>query len=162
MQSVTRLFKGGVPTEPGVRLLMETFVSPEPGTEISYAEISALINERPKTNRFRTIVTRWRDRLRREMNLESICEAGFDAVKILRENERERNARNLGRRNIKGLRIASAKANAIRLEKLSDVERVPAEHTQRHLSMIAKAATSSHNELATLLRGAGGVKRLTG
>lgn len=161
MQPVTRLFRGGIPTEPSVKMLMEAFKPIEPGAAFSYAKISAVIRENPRTNRFYTVVTQWRKLVRKELNLESVCEAGANSVRILLENERAANARHLARRSIKGLVKARVKAQVIRLEKLTDAERPPAEHTQRHLALIASAATSTHNELATLLRGSGGVKRLT-
>lgn len=58
----TKIFLGGVPTEPDVTALNEAFPVSEllPGKFIEYSQISAVINVSPRSSRFKTVLDRWR------------------------------------------------------------------------------------------------------
>ena len=57
-----RVFLGGVPTEPDVRLIRETFPDADltPGVAIPYEDIEHLLGVRRDQPRFRTVTTKWR------------------------------------------------------------------------------------------------------
>ncbi len=67
------LFKGGVPTAPDVRRLIEAFGVPAEGELIPYAEIEKLIGTSRKTNRGGTVIWRWRQQLMRDHNVLMGC-----------------------------------------------------------------------------------------
>src|SRR5262245_53413982 len=87
---------GGIPTEPDVRRLMDRFCAPEPGV-IPHEEIEKEIREESDSSRYRTIVSAWRRRLRREHNIDTSAEPGH-GIRILTEPERvDVSKRDLGR-----------------------------------------------------------------
>ena len=56
----TKIFLGGVPTEPDVTALNKAFPVSEllPGKFIEYSQISAVINVSPRSSRFKTVLDR--------------------------------------------------------------------------------------------------------
>ena len=64
----TKIFLGGVPTEPDVTALNEAFPVSEllPGKFIEDSQISAVINVSPRSSRFKTVLDRWRKVAERE------------------------------------------------------------------------------------------------
>lgn len=142
------LFLGGVPTEPQVRALNKAFGDRGPGDVISYEEIRQAINVDPKSSRFRTVVAAWRKRLRKERNIVTVCIAGAQEVRMLRDDERASDAFRDARRSIKGLGKATAKAADIPVERLAEPQRNTATHLRRILEGAAASARAASNELA--------------
>jgi hypothetical protein len=72
----------GVPTRTEVNALIEKFGVPEEGVVITYEEISKVIRHVYGTSRFRTIVSAWRKRIRREHEIEMAPRPriGFEAA----------------------------------------------------------------------------------
>lgn len=72
--SESKLFVGGVPTDPDVRKLREAFGVPNEGTLLAWVEIERVIGEKKGTSRFNTVVGAYRRAMKREHN------AVFEAV----------------------------------------------------------------------------------
>jgi hypothetical protein len=70
----SRLFFPGVPTTMDVNRLMELDV--QPGTIVSYEQVTAVIGISNSVHRFRTVTNAWRRRLFRERLLQSSAEGG--------------------------------------------------------------------------------------
>lgn len=63
------LFRGGVPTAPDVRRLVEAFGVPEEGALIPYTEIEKVLGYERKSCRGNTVLWTWRRQLLREHNV---------------------------------------------------------------------------------------------
>ena len=59
----------GIPTEPDVNRLLETFKVPEAGTVIKHSDVSAIINIKPDHHRYRVVTNAWRKKLYRDHNI---------------------------------------------------------------------------------------------
>jgi hypothetical protein len=69
MSATTKLFGGGVPTQPEVESLIKRFGVPAVGTSILYVDIAATIGHPVRSNRYLAVVSRWRKRLFQQHNL---------------------------------------------------------------------------------------------
>lgn len=80
----TKIFLGGVPTEPDVTALNEAFPVSEllPGKFIEYSQISAVINVSPRSSRFKTVLDRWRKATEREHGIVTKCRQG-EGIEVL-------------------------------------------------------------------------------
>lgn len=138
------IFRGGRPTGPSVRVLMDMFGNLPQGTSVSYDDIARLINEPTGTARFELVVSTWRKALRNERNQETVRELGSKCVRFLFENERAKDAARKLRSGIRITGRAHKKATAIRTELLTDTERKTALHILRvttDLSNMGRVAT---------------------
>lgn len=61
------LFKGGVPTNAEVRRLMELRL--DPGDEVSFEDVAETIGERINSNRFNSVTTAWRNKLKTDRGI---------------------------------------------------------------------------------------------
>ena len=70
MNNVT-VYRGGVPTAPDVKKLLESFTEQElsQGTIIEYSKISNIIGVDEDSSRFKTVVNAWRKYLEQTMNI---------------------------------------------------------------------------------------------
>lgn len=82
-----QVFKGGVPTEPDVRLLLDKYGVPEEGTVMSYSEIELLLKIARRTPRWVAVTNRWRRHLLRHHNL-VVGPINGQAFKVLSPAER--------------------------------------------------------------------------
>lgn len=80
-------FFGGVPTKPDVDKLMAKWPDIAPGLIIPYTEIESTIGESVKSNRYLTVVDRWRKTLYRDRNLVLQPHKGV-AFEVLQPNGR--------------------------------------------------------------------------
>jgi hypothetical protein len=90
MQSETKNFFGGIPTDIEIRRLREYFPEKDLhyGTEITYKSISELIGCHEKTHRWSAITNRWRKVVERETNIIiGIGQPGI-SFKVLKEHEK--------------------------------------------------------------------------
>lgn len=73
------IFGNGIPTEPDVKKLRDTFGVPAVGQEIPYSAIEAAIGVNRKTHRWATVTNAWRKALDREHNvlMDAIPNVGF-------------------------------------------------------------------------------------
>src|SRR5688500_14685205 len=83
-ESMSTLFYGGIPTTPDVNKLTEAF-DPRGGISISYEEIEEIIGAKWPSNRFVTVVSRWRKLMFRERNIQSRAEG--KAIHFLTDDE---------------------------------------------------------------------------
>jgi hypothetical protein len=76
------VFNSGVPTEPDVKKLFESFGEPAVGAKVTYDEISKAIREEVGSNRFRSVVEAWRKTLYRNHNivLRAVPGVGFEVM----------------------------------------------------------------------------------
>ena len=77
-----KLFFAGIPTEPDVKRLEETFGVPEEGKLISWDSIAEAIRENRNGHRFRTVVGAWRRKLHRGHNVVMDAVAGEGIVAV--------------------------------------------------------------------------------
>lgn len=69
------VFLGGLPTRLEVDELMHR-VPIEVGTRVSHADVAEIIGVPPKTNRFRTVTGKWRERIEKDHRIRISSEGG--------------------------------------------------------------------------------------
>lgn len=123
------LFLGGIPTDMDIKKLQDTF--PEctlsPGVVIPYSSIAPVIDCNPKTLRFKTVTTRWRNIVEKNTGIR-IGTTGDGSFKVLSHSEKlsaiEGKRRSLDRQTRKNL----IRTSYIDRQKLTDDERVRLDH----------------------------------
>ena len=87
MSNPNMLFNGGIPTAPDVQRIMERTGDLQTGDCVTYEQIEQAINEKKSSNRFRSVVTSWKNKMFRENNqvLEAVANVGY---KVLDGSER--------------------------------------------------------------------------
>jgi len=102
----TKLHFGGLPTDPEIRTLYERYGVPEEGIIITYEELEEVLNCKRTTQRFQTVVSRWRRQLESQHNtlMVAVARVGYKAAvpeervmfgmsQIRQSQRRERRAR---------------------------------------------------------------------
>lgn len=78
---MSKLFLSGIPTEPDVKLLTETFPKIEVGDEINYESVEAVLRLDRKSSRFRTVTQAWRKKVLNDgIELAVVAGVGFRAL----------------------------------------------------------------------------------
>ena len=116
-------YLGGIPYEPDIRKLMESFGVPEIGSVIKYEQMAVAIATDPQSHRFRGVLTAWLRRLLREHNVEGRALRGI-GIEFMVPNERvdegarrsRLNARQLGRITRKVGMVPAADLDALHLQ----------------------------------------------
>ncbi|MFZ3047002.1 MAG: hypothetical protein WA151_13905 [Desulfatirhabdiaceae bacterium] len=87
--NITKVYFGGVPTEPDVKKLTEAFPPSglAPGYEISYKDVEGIINSKKGSSRFAAITSAWRKQLEKNHGIMVGVDPGH-AYKILSESEK--------------------------------------------------------------------------
>lgn len=77
-----KLFFGGIPTEPDITALKESFPAStlKPGVLVSYQDIEKVISCAIRSNRFRTVVNRWREELEKDGGIVTRCQNGVGVL----------------------------------------------------------------------------------
>lgn len=146
----SKLYFGGIPTEPDVKRLEKRFGAPAPGV-IEHAEIEETIGQQRDSSRYRTVVAAWRRRLLREENIASAADPGV-GIRILTEPERVDHAqRHLG---LSAKRVVKEHRWAMMIDasKLDDVSRHKRDHVIRVSASMAAAASGGMKELSNALK----------
>ena len=150
METKAVRYFGGVPTAPQVRRLMEKFKDVQAGDAIKLDDISEVIGEPVRSNRFRTIVDAFRRALARDRNFVTERIAGMGTIRILLDSERT----GFGAR---GIRQGSRKVHrsvgvivATPTEKLTDAERETNFHVRRLGEAIVTTTRSAMKEIAQI------------
>lgn len=147
---MSKVFLGGVPTGPDVRRLIERFGTPEVGTTIPYAEITAIVGSAPEKSRFKSVTGAWRRKLLNEYGIEMAPRDG-EAFVVLSERERVTSGvkkvgsltRQLGR--------VAKRAVLISTDRVDDETRQDIEALRQHTEVIAKAAIGGAKKLTNAL-----------
>lgn len=110
-ETSNKLYFGGIPTEPDVRKLMESYPvdGMKPGDLIGYEEIGTVIMEKVRSSRWKSVTTAWRKKLEDESKILLKCISDKMAFKVLNDDEKadERNKKQVeaGRKARKSLKI---------------------------------------------------------
>jgi hypothetical protein len=134
-------FFGGIPTEPDIRKLRETFRASEmfPGKTINYDDVSKIINTPANSSRFKTVTNRWRKLVEQEDGL-IIGTVPGEGFKVLDEAEKL----NLSVSKLKGAGRLSRRsymvASRIDRKCLDDDELCRLDHVSARSSAILAAA----------------------
>lgn len=85
----SKMFYGGVPQDPDVRKLRESYPESrlEQGQIIPYSEVESILQERQNTNRYRSVTNKWRKQVEEETGVMIGVERG-EGFKVLQENEK--------------------------------------------------------------------------
>ena len=136
-----KLYFGGVPTDPEVKRLAEAFGTPDPGL-IPYEQLEAVVDVTRETNRFRTILTRWRRRLLQEQNIYTAAIQGA-GIKVLNEPERTEAVERLQGRASSTQRRVLFHAVRIRVELLDSIYRARVDHLRIQAARAARVVSES-------------------
>lgn len=148
MTDKCRPYFGGIPMEPQVRKLLDTFGSPEPGI-IRHDQIETVIGENRRSSRYQSIVVAWRKRMFKEQNIDSDAVRGV-GVKILTESERvDVSGKDFGRASKRVVR-SHHRISVVQNEKLDEKTKYKADHLRRITAMSAGALAASVREYRKL------------
>lgn len=147
---MSKLFFGGVPTEPDVKKLIDAYGVPQPGM-IPYADVAAVIGLDPKSTRWRSVTDAWRFRLRRENNIEVRAIPGM-GFKVLTEQERIPDTYVALRQTARVAREANRRAVSIDSARLNDVDRTKRDHLCRATAMVATSTSTEVGSIAAALK----------
>lgn len=148
----SELYFGGLPTDPEVRRLREAFpdVLALRGTTIEHSQIEAIIGEKRTTNRYRSITTAWRRRVRKETGVEirgdmpEIVGVGF---RILSDGEQVTFSIDLRQRGARKIRHSHVALANVDSAKLTEEERRVRDHGLHAAKMIHTAIVESRKYL---------------
>jgi hypothetical protein len=81
------VFFGGIPTEPDVKKLINTFDVRKmtPGCTIEYSEVAEVIEQKKDSSRWRTVTSSWRKRLEKDHGIFLDCDSVKQAFCVLSE-----------------------------------------------------------------------------
>lgn len=148
--SSAKFFFGGIPTDIEVQKLVTHFGKPEHGV-IDYVDIEVVIGLAWRAPRFKSVLTKWRRILFRELNIDTEMAAG-KGMRVLAPGERidasHRDMRSAVRKTHKGfLRISS-----VPTEQLTEIERKKYDHMLRSAGMGYSALTAGEKQLTDALK----------
>lgn len=119
----------GIPTDIDLKKLMEAFGSAKPGDMIAHEDVAATIGAEYGSNRYRTVVSRWRKAMFATCNLELEARIGVGYA-VLNASERVRSASDDFKRVGDRLRKVHFRFAAIPRTELSAEEARRADHAQ--------------------------------
>lgn len=146
----TKLFFGGIPTDIEVNKLVEHFGKPEPAT-IAYADIEPIIGLAGREPRFKSVLTKWRRILFRELNIDTEMEAGI-GMRVFAPGERIDASHRDMRSAIRKTRKWFLGITSVPTDKLNDIERKKYDHALRSASMGYTALTVGEKQLTDALK----------
>ena len=146
MNSKKIIFKGGIPTDVDVNKLVDRIGIPEPGTIVDYDEIKAAIGINRSENRWYSVTTAWRKKLRREYNLElkAIANEGF---MVLDPAGRVDYAAGCFKSGIRRIGRSAHIAEYTDRAKLNEEDRKVCEHLQRVAGLVRVTAATEARRL---------------
>jgi len=132
---------GGVPTDLDIKKIRSEFpdLALKDGQRISYEEIAGLIKEPVRSNRFRSVTTRWRKLIEEESNIIVGCVDGRAFV-VLTDGQKLGLAGTKFRSAVKHTRRARKLLARTDRNKLSKEERERFDHQDRNTAAILLAA----------------------
>lgn len=134
---MSKLYLGGIPTEPDVTMLMRKYQIYEPGMEITYEDIEDLLEVTRKTTRFKTVTGAWRRRILRQFNEDLSPRVGKFVV--LHPHER---VTKQGGRIRTGVRIVGRSGRNLAMvprQELTEVDVMRLDHFSRRASLLLDA-----------------------
>jgi hypothetical protein len=141
-----KMFFGGVPVDPEVKLLRSHFGLPVHGQVIAHEDCEAVLGLDRKSSRYKTVIHAWRSSLKRSDNIEFIALPG-EGFRVLFDDERvEVHISGVSRGIRKIDRSARALASVPR-DALSDPVRAQADNAQ---VVLAKMSTFMHESQSAL------------
>ena len=136
----SKLFFGGIPTEPDVLRIMAA-IHPEEGDEILHETVEDLIGCSRKSARYRTITAAWRNRMMRDHNVHiaALFGKGFT---VLRPTERVEYGIKRGISGVRTVRKGAYYAERAPSDQLDAVDK----QKQMHMSRLATAVIDAANQ----------------
>jgi hypothetical protein len=144
---MARVFFGGVPTAPDVRLLRERYPALQGGDEVSYAEIEQVIGVKHGTSHFRSVVKAWRSALHNDLNIDTVAVPGA-GIRCLMPNERVDASFKTFREGIRKAGRGVRRAATIRPDSVSGADAKRLEHLQLYGGRLVRDATVMIKEVA--------------
>jgi hypothetical protein len=146
----SRIFWGGVPTEPDVRKLLQHYGAPTEGTLIAYDELHAILHL-PKGSRFKSVLSAWRKQLMKEFNIDTKAEPGKGILILApheRVNESSKNLIQAARR----VRRGYLRASTVPVARLDATSRMKHDHVLRIGRLMHDAITTQSKALTCELK----------
>jgi hypothetical protein len=147
---MSTIFRGGVPTEPDVRKLMEAFGEPAPGAVIEHAAVSAAIDVPYQSSRYRTVTARWMRRLWDDCNVRVVALPGVGYQCLHPTQRLDQGAREM-RRSARRARAAVKEAVTTPVAELAAPDVSRRDHLLHATAMLAQAAREASREYARSL-----------
>ncbi len=144
----TTVFNSGIPTEPDVNRLREAFGVPETGRLISYEEVEGVIGCKRSSNRFKTVLSRWRWRLFKDHNVLTIPERG-KGVRRANNGERVVSSGDTFKQGLRKISRASTVADQTDSEGLTPEQIRVRDHVSKTGAALRLAAATAAKQLKT-------------
>lgn len=152
MKNTTGIYLGGIPTEPDLKKLMDKFGNAPEGATIAHDDIASAINTEYGSQRYRTIVNKFTDRMFRERNIVLMSHKGHG---YLVANNRDRVI--VGGKKFKTGRRFLIKAGDIvgmtDVTGLDKVELSQVDFYQRQCAMLRQNELTKAKEIRQLIKG---------
>ena len=154
------IFRGGVPTEPDVKTLMQhiDIWGWAQGAIIPYSHVENVINVTKDSYRFKSVTASWKRRMLRERNMDVIAVAGV-GYRWLPEAERVTESVRDNVKHTKGIGRAVRRISLVRGEMLSDKERGQKDHAQQLMEHNFDAVRRSMKKIAVVFNPAKALPR---
>lgn len=127
---MSKLFLGGIPTAPDVKILREALGEIMIDTLIPHERVEMITGLSRKSPRYRCITSAWRKEMLRQYNVEIGAISG-EGFKVLSSSERLTTNYSGFRQGVRKQARHLRKVTMIRSEELTDSERAKREHLQR-------------------------------
>ena len=141
----------GAPVAPDLKRLEEVFgANPAPGV-ITYAQLVETIGEAKDSNRFRTVLYAWRNRLLKEHNIDTAAERGV-GVRILEPDERVSVSLRDVAASVRKVVKSHNRMAVIPESELDRVEAVRRDHALRFTAALSQQAIGGQKDLRKALK----------
>lgn len=145
-----KLFFGGVPTAPDVERIVKAIGIPEPGL-IPHSALEEIVGCGYRSARYRSVVSAWRTRLRKEHNIGTDAEPG-EGIRVLTAKEWSERQSRQHRGAVRHAVRVHNEAVLVPVADLDDVTRRKHDHLLRATATLGQAAIESGTELRKALR----------
>lgn len=154
MDEKGKLYFGGVSTDIELKALREHYAEVEPGKVITHEEIEAVVGVKRDTNRYRTVMTRFKRMMLLDFNVELKARSGAGYV-VLTASDRVRAGIDSGHKIHRQIRKTHYRLTVIPREQLSNEEVRRADHAQMVMSKLSDDLNVARKQIAPPSRSRG-------
>lgn len=150
--SATKIFNGGLPTQPDIENIRNRFpeANLQPGIIIPYDSIANIIGSSVGSNRFRSVTTAWRKYVENTFKIVISCVRGA-GFKVLEEHGKLDHAQDKYRSGVRHIKRSVKISNYIDTTKLEETDKIRFDRlTRRTAAIVTLAASKRTIELPSL------------
>lgn len=142
-----KLYFGGMSTDIELKALMDAYGEAETGTLIPHEDLESLVGSERNTNRFRTVVARWKRTMFAKCNLE-VAARPREGYVVLTPSERVQKASDDTKRIQTGLRRVHYRFAAVPREQLSQQDARRADYSQVMIAKLCDEMASARKQIS--------------